>query len=67
MSRLDAFDQLARGQVFLLGVQHDGRAMRVVGTHIVGPMIVHVLEAHLDIGLDVFDQVADASRPVGIK
>ena len=67
MFRPDAFDQLARGQAFLLGAQHDGRAVRVVGTHVVGLMTAHALEAYPDIGLDVLDQVADMDRPVGIR
>ncbi len=62
----DALDQLARGDAFLFRAQHDGRAVRVVGAHVIDFVPAHALEAHPDVGLDVLDHVADVDRSVGI-
>ena len=50
----------------LLGGNHDGRAVRVVGTHKVDRVALHALETHPDIGLDVFHDVADVEITVGV-
>ena len=62
-----AGDQLLRGDALLLGAQHDGRAVGVVGADIVASVSLHFLEAHPDVGLDVFDQMAEVDAAVGIR
>ena len=61
-----AVDQLFRRDAFLFGAQHDRRAVGVVGANIVAFVALHLLEAHPDVGLDVFDQVAEVDAAVGI-
>ena len=62
----DAGDELFRGEPFLLGAQHDRRAMSVVGTAIDTVMATHLLKAYPDVGLDVFDQMAQVDGAVGV-
>ena len=45
-------------------LQHDRRAVRVVGADEVHLVPLHPLEAHPDVGLDVFHDVADVERPL---
>ncbi len=59
-------DQLLRGNSFLLGTQHDRRAVGVVGADVVHLVPAQALEAHPDIGLDVLDQVAKMDRSIGV-
>jgi hypothetical protein len=40
--------------------------MRVVGAHEMHFVAAHALEAHPDVGLDVFHDVADVERAIGI-
>ncbi len=63
---MDARDQRLRRDAFLLGAQHDRRAVRVVGADVPALVAAHLLEAHPDVGLDVFDQVAEVDGAVGI-
>ena len=49
-----------------LGGEHDRRAVRVVGADEMHLVPLHALEAHPDIGLDVFHDVADVERAVGV-
>ncbi len=51
---------------FLPGANHDGRAVRVVGAEVKAAMPTQFLEAHPDVGLDVFDQVAEMDVAIGI-
>ena len=62
----DAADQLPGRDAFALGLEHDGRAMRVVGADEMHLVALHALKPHPDVGLDVFHDVADMERPVGI-
>ena len=62
----DARDELFRRDAFVLGAQHDGRAVRVVGADIMAGVAAHFLEAHPDVGLDVFDQMAQMNAAVGV-
>jgi hypothetical protein len=48
----------------LLGLEHDRRAVRVVGADEVHLVALHPLEAHPDVGLDVLHDVADVERPL---
>jgi hypothetical protein len=63
---LHARDQLLRRDALLLGAQHHRRAVGVVGAHIVAFVPAHLLEAHPDVGLDVFHQVPEVDRAVGV-
>ena len=58
--------QLLGRDAFLLGAQHDRRAVGVVGADIMHLVALHFLKAHPDVGLDVFDQVAEVYAAVGI-
>ena len=58
--------KLLRRLAGLLGGNHDGRAMGVVRAYEVHRMALHALEAHPDIGLDVFHDVADVEVAVGV-
>jgi len=66
MLTMYTLDQLLRRDAFLLGTQHDRRAVRVVGTDVPALVAGHLLEAHPDVGLDVFDQVAEVDGAVGV-
>ena len=46
--------------------QHDRRAVGIVGADIQAFMAAHALEAHPDVGLDVFHQMAQMDGAVGI-
>ena len=59
-------DQLLGGDAFLLGAQHDGRAMGVVGADVDGLVAAQFLEAHPHIGLDIFEHMTQVDRTVGI-
>ncbi len=61
-----ALDQLFRRDAFLLGAQHDRRAVGIVGADVIALVAAHLLEAHPDVGLDVFHQVPKMDRPIGI-
>jgi hypothetical protein len=63
-----AGDQLLRGDAFLVGAQHDRRAVGVVGADVIDLSVgLHSLEAHPDIGLDVFHEVAEVDAAVGVR
>ena len=59
-------DQRLRRDAFLLRPQHDRRAMSIVSTDIMTLMPAHLMEPDPDIGLDVFDKMAQMNRTVGI-
>jgi hypothetical protein len=50
----------------LLGAQHDRRAVGVVGADVMAFVAAQLLEAHPDVGLDVFDQMPEVDRAVGV-
>ncbi len=54
---VDVGDQLFGGDAFLLGAQHDGRAMRVVSTDVYGLVTAQLLEANPNVGLNVLQHV----------
>ena len=68
---MHARDQRLRRDAFLLGAQHDWRAVRIVGADVPArryPVFrLHFLEAHPDIGLDIFDKMAEMDRAVGVR
>ncbi len=59
-------DQLLGGDTFLLGTQHDGGAVGVIGAHVMAFVATAFLEAYPDVGLDVLKQVTQVDRPIGI-
>jgi hypothetical protein len=63
----DAGNQLLGADALLLGAQHDGRAVGIVGAHVMTFMVAQFLKAHPDVGLDVFDQVPDVDGSIGIR
>ena len=60
-------DELLRRDAFGLRLQHDRRAVRVVGADEVHLVPLHALEAHPDVGLDVLHDVADVERAVRVR
>ncbi len=63
----NARDEGLRRDAFLLGGDHDRRAVRIVGADEVDGVPAHALETHPDVGLDVFHDVADMERTVRIR
>ena len=59
-------DQLFRCDAFLLGAQHDRRAMRIVRTDVDGLVAAQLLETHPHVGLDVLEHMAKVDRTVGV-
>ena len=55
-------DQFFLTDALLTGTDHDGRAVRVVGTDVHAPPATKLLEADPDVGLQVLHQVADVNR-----
>ena len=66
MPGLDAGDEGFRGDLGLLGGQHDRGAMGVVGAHVVHRVPAQAPRPYPDVGLDVADQVAQVQRTVGV-
>ncbi|MOA03297.1 hypothetical protein D3C78_1227960 [compost metagenome] len=63
---LHAGDQRLRGDAFLLGAQHDRRAVGVVGADVDALVAAQLLEAHPHVGLDVLEHVTQVDRAVGV-
>ena len=59
-------DQLLRRDAFGFGLEHDRRAVGVVGADEMHFVALHTLEPHPDVGLDVLHDVADVERAVGV-
>ena len=55
----DASDELLGRHAFGFRLEHDRRAVRVVGAHEMNFVPLHPLETHPDIGLDVFHNMTD--------
>ena len=66
MFALDAIDQLLGGDALAFGAEHDGGAVGVVGADEYALMPAHFLQAHPDIGLDRFHDVAEMDVAVRI-
>jgi len=62
----NALDQRLGRDPLVLGTQHDGRAVGIVGADIVDLVLAHTLKPYPYIGLDVFHQVPQVDRAVGI-
>ncbi len=63
---LDVGDERFRRHASLLGGEHDGRAVGVVGADIGDRIALHALEAHPHVGLDVAHQMAQVQRAIGV-
>ena len=63
---VDASDQGFRRDAFLLGAQHDRRAMSIIGADVSGLVANQFLETDPDIGLNVFDQMTQMDGPVSV-
>src|SRR5258707_2414457 len=64
--RSDASNQLLGGDALGLGLEHDRRAVRVVRADEMHDISEHPLEAYPDVGLDVFHDMPDVERAVGV-
>ena len=62
----DLLDQLLRADAALLRKQHDRRAMRVVCADVEAVFTAQALIARPDVGLQVFDQMAEMDWPIGV-
>ena len=62
----DPVDQRFRGNAFPLRAQHDGGAVGIIGADIDAVVAPCLLIAHPDVGLDVFQQVAQVNGAVGV-
>jgi hypothetical protein len=62
----DVGDKLLRCEAGFFSGNHDGRAVRVIGTHEVHCVALHALVAHPNIGLDVLHHVPDVEVAIGI-
>ena len=60
-------NELLRRDAFFFRAQHDRRAVRVVSADVMALVAAQALEAYPNIGLDVFDHVAEVNRAVGIR
>ena len=65
--RRDALDQLLGRHALALGLDHHRRAVRVLRAHVDAVVTLHALEAHPDVGLHGFDDVAEVQRAVGVR
>jgi hypothetical protein len=62
----NSFDQRFRTDTFLLGAQHYRRSVGVVSANIIATVPTHFLKSHPNIGLQIFDEMADMNRAIGV-
>ena len=65
--RVAAGDQFFGRDAFGARAHHDRRAVRVVRADIDAGVAAHLLEAHPEIGLDVFDEMPEVDVAVGVR
>jgi len=63
---LDPVNELFLGDPLAIGTYHHRRAVGIVGTYVDAAMPAELLKSHPDIGLKVFDQMADVDVPIGV-
>ena len=63
----DRLDERLRSHPLLLGLEHDGSAVSVVGADIRAAMAERALESHPDVGLDVLHHVPEVNRAVRVR
>ncbi len=59
-------DLLFRGDAVFLGLEHDGGAVGIVSADIGALLATQFLEANPDVGLDVFQQMAQMNGAIGV-
>ena len=64
---LHFFDQFLRFYAGGLCTYHNGRAVSIVGAEIETLVSAHLLEADPDVGLNIFNEMADMDWAVGIR
>ena len=57
---------LLRGDAVFLGLEHDGGAVGIVSADIGALLATELLEANPDVGLDVFQQMAEMNGAIGV-
>jgi len=62
----DSFDELFWADAVLFGPQHDRGAVRVVGAEVITFVAARFLKADPNVGLNVFHQMTDVDRAVGV-
>ena len=62
----DLAHEFLRRHAGLFGGDHDRRAMRIIRSDKIHLVAAHAHEAHPDIGLDVFHDVADVESAIGV-
>ena len=63
----DPLDERFGRDPFLLRLEHDRRAVPVVGADVHAAVAAPALEPHPDVGLDVLDHVPDVNRAVRVR
>jgi hypothetical protein len=63
----DAGDELERRQTQLLGLDLDRRAVRVVGADVNDVPSAGPQEPHVDVGLQILDQMAQVNAAIGVR
>jgi hypothetical protein len=66
MLLMDFLNKLLFRNTLFSGADHNRRTVSVVGANVNAPLPAELLEPHPDIGLDVFDQMSNMDRPVGV-
>ena len=56
-----------RGAAFLFGAQHDRGTVGIVSTHVGALVATGFLESNPNVGLDVFQQMTEVNRAVGVR
>ena len=59
-------DQLLGRDALGLGLEHDGRAVRVVGADVIALVAAKLLKPHPDVGLYGLENVAEMERAIGV-
>ena len=63
----DAGHEFLRRDAGFLGRDHDRSAVRIVGADEIDFVPLHALEPHPDVSLDVFHDVTDVKRCIGVR
>jgi hypothetical protein len=61
-----AFNQGFGCNALSFSAQHDGRAVGIVSANVMALVPLHFLEAHPDIGLNVFHKVPEVNGTIGV-
>lgn len=61
-----SLDELFGRNAILTGANHDGRAVGIIGADIDAFVALHFLEAGPEVGLEIFDEMAEMDIAIGI-